>query len=561
LSRYCWQLAPVIPSPHLAQFKDFSPLLAQLLYNRGITEPVQFEPFLAADERLAGDPFLLSGMAEAVPRVIRALLKGELIAVYGDFDADGVTATAILTQGLSLLGNKAIPYIPHRVAEGHGLRHAALSELRQRGVSLVITVDCGVTAFAEVEGAQNEGLDIIITDHHALVSSLPPALAVINPKRDNSAYPFSGLAGVGVAFKLLQALFRASGKERRLDEFLDLVALGTVTDLVPLLGENRYLVKKGLETLNATSRPGLRELVLCAGLGLGNLDTENISYMLGPRLNAPGRLEHAFLSYELLVTTSSERGRQLAALLEEKNAERQRLTSHVLSKAKEELSPVDPDVPLLMVGGQDFPPGVIGVVAGKLVDEFYRPAVVLELGAEVSRGSCRSIPEFDITAALTQCCELLSHFGGHARAAGFTLPSNNVAALKRKLLEIARRELAGIHFRSTLAIDAEIPLSELSAETFKLVKMLAPFGQDNPAPTFLSHRVRVADWRCLGSKGEHLKLKLRDGDVVWDAIGFDLGHLSPDITPYLDIVYNLGEERWGGAELLRLNILDLLPVS
>jgi single-stranded-DNA-specific exonuclease len=561
LSRYCWQLAPVIPSPHLAQFKDFSPLLAQLLYNRGITEPVQFEPFLAADERLAGDPFLLSGMAEAVPRVIRALLKGELIAVYGDFDADGVTATAILTQGLSLLGNKAIPYIPHRVAEGHGLRHAALSELRQRGVSLVITVDCGVTAFAEVEGAQNEGLDIIITDHHALVSSLPPALAVINPKRDNSAYPFSGLAGVGVAFKLLQALFRASGKERRLDEFLDLVALGTVTDLVPLLGENRYLVKKGLETLNATSRPGLRELVLCAGLGLGNLDTENISYMLGPRLNAPGRLEHAFLSYELLVTTSSERGRQLAALLEEKNAERQRLTSHVLSKAKEELSPVDPDVPLLMVGGQDFPPGVIGVVAGKLVDEFYRPAVVLELGAEVSRGSCRSIPEFDITAALTQCCELLSHFGGHARAAGFTLPSNNVAALKRKLLEIARRELAGIHFRSTLAIDAEIPLSELSAETFKLVKMLAPFGQDNPAPTFLSHRVRVADWRCLGSKGEHLKLKLRDGDVVWDAIGFDIGHLSPDITPYLDIVYNLGEERWGGAELLRLNILDLLPVS
>lgn len=559
MSRYRWQVSPQAPAHDLAP--DVHPLLFQWLYNRGLTDPAQFEPFLAADERLIGDPLLLAEMGKAVSRILRALLGDELIAIYGDFDTDGVTATALLAQGLSVFGRRVIPYIPHRIEEGHGLNHAALKGLHQQGVSLVITVDCGITALAEVEQARKEGLDIIITDHHSIPTSLPPALAAIDPKRGGSAYPFSELAGVGVAFKLLQALLQATGKERRLHESLDLAAIGTVADLVPLVGENRYLVKRGLEALNSSQRQGIRELVRCAGLEMGRLDTESISYMLGPRLNSAGRLAHAMLSYELLTTDSSERAKQLAAQLEAENAERQKLTVQVLAEAKQRLLPLTDDVPLLMVGGQDFPAGVVGVVAGKLVDEFYRPAVVLELGPEMTRGSARSIPQFDINAALTECRDLLSRFGGHAQAAGFTLPSANVERLHQQLLEIAKRELADVELSPVLAIDVEIPLSSLGGETFKLMKRLAPFGQANPMPTFLSRRARVMEHRCLGANGEHLKLKLQDGQVVWDAIGFDLGHLAAGIAPYVDIVYSLEAEGWSGTELLRLNILDLSPVS
>lgn len=554
LSRYRWQIFPPVPAQHLAP--QIEPLLFQCLHNRGLTDPNQFEPFLAADERLVYDPFLLPEMSKAIPRILRALLKDELIAIYGDFDADGTTATALLVQGLSLFGRRVIPYIPRRLEEGHGLNHNALRSLRQQGVSLVITVDCGITGLAEVEQAQKQGLDIIITDHHAPLDSIPTALAVIDPKRQDSAYPFSGLAGVGVAFKLLDALFLATGKGKQLEQFLDLVAIGTVADLVPLIGENRYLVKQGLKALNSSQRQGLRELVLCARLEMGRLDTESISYMLGPRLNAAGRLDHAIISYELLTTNSQERGRELAAELEAKNAERQRLTLSVLTKAKELLSTAH-DVPLLLVGGQDFPPGVIGVVAGKLAEEFYRPALVLEFGPEVSRGSARSIPEFDLTAALAECQDLLSRFGGHAQAAGFTLPSANVERLHRRLLEIAQRKLADVELSPVLAIDAEIPLSALSGQTFRLMQRLAPFGMANPVPTFLSRGVKVIDQRRLGNEGEHLKLKLQDGDAIWDGIGFALGHLADSITSYIDIVYNLEVDSWSGTELLRLNIRDL----
>jgi single-stranded-DNA-specific exonuclease len=427
---------------------------------------------------------------------------------------------------------------------------------------LVITVDCGITAFAEVEQAQREGLDIIITDHHSVPISIPPAIAVIDPKRNDSDYIFCELAGVGVAFKLLEALFQTAGKERMLDEFLDLVALGTVADLVPLRGENRYLVKRGLEVLNASNRPGLRELVHQAGLEMGHLDTESISYMLGPRLNAAGRLEHGITSFKLLTVNSVEEGRQLAAELEAKNAERQRLTLEVLAEAKERLLPITPDTPLLIVGSQNFPPGVMGLVAGKLVDEFCRPAVVMEFTAETTRGSARSISEFDITSALSECSDLLSSFGGHTKAAGFTLPNANVERLQQRLLEIAKRELANFDFSPTLTIDAEIPLSSVGGETFNLVNKLAPFGQANPLPTFLSRRVKAVEHHCVGSKGEHLKLKLQDGrfaKVTWDAIGFDLGYLNNSLTPYLDIVYNLEKDNWRG-EFLRLNLLDLSPI-
>ncbi|MEE8470060.1 MAG: single-stranded-DNA-specific exonuclease RecJ [Dehalococcoidia bacterium] len=554
-----WEICPPLPADLLAERSGFDPLLVQLLYNRGIEDPADFEAFIAGDERLANDPLLLSGTEMAVTRILRALVEGELVAVYGDFDADGITATALLVQGISRLGGGFTHYIPHRLAEGHGLNYPALKSLREQGVGLVVTVDCGITGFPEVEQTHELGLDIIITDHHVPAGPVPPALVAINPKLPDSAYPFYDLAGVGVAFKLLQALFRASHSDGECDEFLDLVALGTVADMVPLNGENRYFVKRGLEVLNESKRVGLQELVLRAGLDMGKLNAESISYTLGPRLNASGRLDHAITSYELLMTSSRDQAHDLASALEASNSERQRLTLEDFTGARERLLSEAAELPLLMVDSFDYRPGVMGVVAGKLAEEFYRPAVVLHLDGDVARGSARSASGFNMVAALSECQDLLTRFGGHAQAAGFVMPIAKVERLRQRLLEIAARDLAGVDFRPALTIDAVIPLSALGGETYKIISKLAPFGQDNQVPIFLSRKVEVVSSRTVGGSGDHLKLKLRDGHVVWDAIAFDLG--DRQLTSHIDIVYNLETDDWSGRELLRLNVLDFLPAS
>ncbi|MBI4283779.1 MAG: single-stranded-DNA-specific exonuclease RecJ [Chloroflexi bacterium] len=555
-----WHLLPPIPDQRLFNTAGLPPLVAQLLYNRGLTEPSQRELFLTADDRLSGDPFLLPGMPQAVARIYQALLSGESMAVYGDFDTDGITATALMVQGLSILNGKAIPYIPHRLTEGYGLKTAALENLYRQGVSLVITVDCGISGLAEVKRARRLGLDIIITDHHTPTAELPPALAVVNPKLADSRYPFSELAGVGVALKLLQALFRGIGTEQQLEALSDLVALGTVADVVPLLGENRYLVKQGLKRLSNSPRLGIREIVTCAGLNSASLDTESISWAIAPRLNAAGRLEHAMTSYRLLTTDSPEEAHQLALWLEQKNDERQKLTTRTLDSAREQVL-AQGILPLLIAGDRDYPGGIIGLVAGRLAEEFYRPAVVIRTGDQVSSGSCRSIPEFNIIQALAQCSNLFTHFGGHSQAAGFTLPTRNLPRLQQALLQLATTQLEGVDLRPRLDIDAEVRLSDLGGETFPLIQKLAPFGQGNPSPTFLSRRVEVVDCRPMGNGSEHLRLKLKQGGTVWDGVGFGLGDCLTEVSSPLDIVYNLEIDHWGGQARLRLNILDLAAVG
>jgi single-stranded-DNA-specific exonuclease len=495
----------------------------------------------------------------AVSRTYQALFSGEEIAIYGDFDADGITATALLVQGLSALGGRAIPYIPHRHREGYGLQVAALEKLHKQGVSLVITTDTGITALTEVEKARKMGLDIIITDHHLPLASLPPALAVVNPKRNDSACRSAELAGVGVAFKLLQALLKGSGQEKLLNRLLDLVALGTVTDMIPLVGDNRYWVKRGLELLNNTERPGLQEMMRCAGLKPGNLDTESISWILGPRLNAAGRLDDATTSYQLLLTQDPQEASLLASELEEKNAKRQRLTSESLERARGKIVAAGVDLPLLMAGDEDYPPGVMGLVAGKLSEEFYRPVILFKIGPEICRGSGRSIPEFDLMAALKDCRELLSNFGGHTKAAGFTVLTTNLARLQKQLLDIAETNLAGLDLRPHIDIDAEVPLSAFVGDTFKQIQQLAPFGSGNPLPTFVSRCVEIIDQRQIGNQGEHLKLKLRQEGTVWDAIAFRFGSLAQEMTTCLDIAYNLDIDRWNSEERLRLKLLDFAP--
>jgi len=560
LSRYRWNLLPPIPHQYLVSNSGIPPLIVQLMFNRGVKEPAQLASFLAGDISLSSSPLLLPDMQQAIARIYQALLSGEPIAIYGDYDADGITATALLVQGLSALGGTVIPYIPHRLTEGYGLKTAALENLRQQGIGLVVTVDCGITSLSEVKQARKMGLDIVITDHHTPLPEIPPAVAIVNPKLAGSAYPFTELTGAGVAFKLIQAFYQSIGREEPLEELIDLAALGTVADMSPLLGENRYLVKEGLMVMNHSPRLGIRALIEQAGLSGGNLDSECISWTIAPRLNAAGRLEHAMSSYKLLMTNSPVEARRLARWLEQKNTERQKLTASTLARAREQVLSRGIS-PLLLAGDKDYFIGIAGLVASRLAEEFYRPAVVIKIGEKVSIGSCRSIPEFNIIAALKESRHLLSQFGGHSQAAGFTLPTQNLPRFEETLLDLATTQLREVDLHPSLDIDAEVTLPGLGGDTFQITQQLAPFGRGNPVPTYLSRRVEVIDCRTMGNGGEHLRLKLRQGDTRWDGVAFRQGDCLADVAPSLDIVYNLEIDRWQGKETLRLNILDFAPTG
>ncbi len=559
MSHSRWNLLPSIPDENVG-VTGIPLLIRQLLYNRGITQPSDIETFLAADERLRGDPNILPGMHEAVARLYRALLSREKIAIYGDFDADGITATALLVQGLSMLDCEAIPYIPNRINEGYGLKITPLETLQKQGVSLVVTVDCGITAVSEIKKASRMGLDIIVTDHHVPPDDIPSAAAVIDPKLQGSEYPTSELAGVGVAMKLLEALFSGLGKAEKLEEVIDLVALGTVADMVPLLGENRYLVKQGLRILNNSPRLGIQEIISQTGLDASNINSTSISWTIAPRLNAAGRIGDAMNSYRLLMTESVEEARQLAGWLEQKNLERQKLTNLALERAREQVI-AQVNQPLLIASDPGYSAGIIGLVAGRLVEEHYKPVIVIRTGDRYCGGSSRSIPEFNMIEALNKCSHLLTRFGGHSRAAGLSLYTGNLSQLKQALLEIAAEELEGVDLRPKIDIDAETTLPDLGGNTYPTIQKMAPFGQGNPVPTFLSRQVEVVSSSTMGSDNSHLRMRVKQGAMLFDAVGFGLGNCINEVSNHIDIVYNLELDHWNGQSKLRLNVLDFEPVS
>ena len=535
------------------------PLQAQLLFNRGITEPAEVEGYLTPDASLLHDPFLLPDMGEGVARLRRAIDSREVVAVFGDFDTDGVTGTALLTQAFSHLGLKVIPYLPHRVTEGHGLNLDAVRMLADQGASVLVTVDTGTTSLEEVEAATGLGIDTVITDHHTLPPQLPPAVAVINPKRPESAYPFDGLAGVGMAFKLAQALYQSLGRDYP-EDLLELVALGTVADIAPLTNENRYLVREGLRSLNATQRPGLQELIRLAGLRPGSIDTEAFAYGLVPRLNAAGRLDHASTSLKLLVTSSTEEAFALAQELDERNVERRRLTREGVAEAMAQVESQQSEA-ILLVGSSDFSPGIVGLLAGRLAEGFYRPAIAMSYDEGLVRGSARSIPIFDIAHALRQCADLFIRFGGHPQAAGFTMRHENLEELQRRLRAIALKELEGEELQPSIAIDAQVPLSALAGRTYRFLESLAPFGQDNPTPVFLTRNAEVVNSGRFGANDAHLKLRLREDGVRWDAIAFNWGDPQEKVPQRIDLVYTLGVDRFGPEDTLRLTLLDFGPAE
>ena len=563
-----WQIAPRVSSLVQARFasRQLNPLIVQILYNRGITTPEQADAFLSPDA-LMGNPFQLRGMNESVERIRRAIRAGDAIAVYGDFDVDGVTATVLLVQTLLSIGAKAKPYIPHRIDEGYGLNKEALSQLKEQGVCVVITVDCGVRSLPEVAFGKQIGLDMIVTDHHQPGDEMPDAFAVINPKQALCKYPCKELSGAGVAFKLSQALLLADSQvpvsKNRMpitdDALVDLVALGTVADLVPLTGENRYLVQRGLEKLRQSERPGIQALMRQAAIKPEAIESGSISYTLGPRLNAAGRLESALMAYHLLATQYPGEADDLARKLEETNRERQRLTTEMTMKARDAViaSALSESERLLFVAAPEFPEGIVGLIASRLSEEFYRPSVAVHQGEEESRGSARSVPEFNIVNALDQCRDLLVRHGGHAMAAGFTVRNENLPELQNRLKEIATRELAQSELVLTVNVDAEATLSEINFEVAKSLTQLAPFGYGNREPIFVSRGLLVREERIVGT--DHLKLLLSDGQFVMDAIAFRQGSWHNSLPPRIDVAYQLELQTWNGKPRLQMNVKDIKP--
>jgi single-stranded-DNA-specific exonuclease len=569
-----WQVLPPAPPEHLAAFPDLAPLIVQLLYNRQLRTADEVQAFLSRSSAL-DNPFLLKGMNEAVTRLRQAIRNGEAIAVYGDYDVDGVAATALLVPTLRALGAQAIPYIPNRMEEGYGLNEGAVKTLAQQGITLVVTVDCGVRSTVEATLARRLGLDLIVTDHHALEEELPAAVAVIDPRRDDDRYPFKHLAGVGLAFKLAQALLRA---EKRVpasrpverpsaqgqdlpeeEDLLDLVALGTVADLAPLIGENRALVCRGLERLRQAQRPGVAAMLAEAEVRPEGVSAGTVGFVLGPRLNAAGRLDDAMASYQLLTTSSAEEAARLAQQLGAQNRERQQLMQQMVEQARQQVL-ARGDEPVYVLASPAYTPGIAGLVASRITEEFYRPTIVIALEGEESRGSARSISPFHITQALDTCRDLLLKHGGHAAAAGLTIKNESIGALREALCTIAQEQLADEDWVPILKIDWALALTQANGETLALLEGLQPFGVGNPTPTFVSHNVQVREARPVGNERPALKLKLSDGKAIWDAIAF--GEIASErLATRVDVVYTLQSRTWNGQTRLELTVKDIKPAS
>lgn len=553
-----WHLPPPITPEADRNLQAFDPVLRQLLFNRGYGTAEQASAFVRGESGFSTDPFQLGGMLAVVDRVVFAVKRAEAIAIYGDYDVDGVTATALLVQMLRGMGADVRPYIPNRFDEGYGLNNDALDALQADGVRLVITVDCGIRSAQEARHAKDVGLDLIISDHHhPAEGDLPPALAIVNPKQTGDDYPDKDLAGVGIAFKVAEAL-AARQPVGILEDLLDLVALGTVADLAPLIGENRALVRRGLEVLRRTRRQGLFSLASVAGMQIRRTSATQIGFVLGPRLNAAGRLKSAQAALELLLTDDPRRGGILAQELDVNNKERQVVTRDTQIKAEILATADETDPALLFAAHEDFNPGVVGLAAARLVEAHYRPAVVAAKGAEETRGSCRSIPEFHITDALDKCSDLLVRHGGHAAAAGFTVRNEHLPELVRRLKTLARNELGTQVLRPTLNADMELPLTALSFALLEQLAILEPTGYGNREALFVSRDVRVRSSRAVGSEGRHLKLTLQDErGVTTDAIGFRLGDLQPELPARIDVAYALEANDYNGRTTLQLNLRDL----
>ncbi len=548
------------PNPQLRQsFSDelnIHPIIAQLLINRQITTVPQARVFLSAEMTTLNNPFLLTDMDRAVARIELAKQRAEKILIFGDYDVDGVTSSALLRRLFDQLGLETINYIPHRMEEGYGLNAEVADFARDQGIHLLITVDCGINAFGPIASIKAAGIDVIVIDHHEPDGpKIPAALAVINPKRQDCLYPFKNLSAVGLVAKLMQAILGEIPKED-----LDLVALGTVADVVPLLGENRVFVKNGLPFIERTNKPGLQALLEVAKIAGKKMKPSYIGFILGPRINAAGRMDSARISLDLLLSENASDAHALARSLEAHNQTRQRMQTEVVSEA---LRMIEADENLksqdiIVVHKEGWHKGVLGIVASRIVDKYYRPTVVISVEEGLGTGSARSIEGFHLNEALGACSWALENFGGHKRAAGLRLKHDNIEAFRIAINAFAQQALTQEQFIPSLNIDCEISFKDIDMGLVEVLGSLEPHGEGNPAPLFCSRKVTVKSPPSVLGR-DTLKFWVSDGNKTFSAVGFGMGSLKDSVKlgAVVDLAYTLGIDDWNKAPVVQLVLKDI----
>jgi single-stranded-DNA-specific exonuclease len=549
----------------LADALKVSPLVARLLCQRGLGDPESASRFLDPRLEHLHDPMRLADMRPAIDRILAAIARHERIAIHGDYDVDGITSTVILRRALELMGAEVVHFIPERLTDGYGLQPAAIERLHGQGVALVISVDCGIRGADAAVRARELGVDLIVTDHHEPDQTLPPAFAVINPKRTDCAYPDKYLAGVGVALKVVQALCRETGRDSWLPGFVKIAAIGTLADVVPLVGENRVIAKVGLDLLSrGPHKVGLRALLEVSGLSGKTIDSYHISFMVAPRVNAAGRMSTPDLATRLLLANDEalgEAARELAQQLDGENIRRQEEEAEILAAARKVVQ-TDPAVgarSVLVVGGEGWHRGVIGIVASKLVDAFHRPAIVLSIDGEVAYGSCRSIPDFDMLGALERCAGLFMRFGGHKQAAGLTMEAARIKELRQAVNAVADETLGPEDLMPRLRIDSDLTFRGITGGIAAGVSALAPFGAGNPRPVFAARGVEIIDGpRKL--KERHLKMALRQDGRIFRAIAWRAAERHDFLAEHkaaLDVAFSLEQNQYNGETYVELTLADI----
>lgn len=542
----------------LAAELKVSPIVAKLLINRGLGDPHKARQFLVADMESLLSPWDLKGMREAVACVTKTMEEGGSIVVYGDYDVDGITATSVVYRFLKRCGASVSYYIPERQSEGYGLNLEALEGLIAKGTDLVITVDCGISSYDVVEAVRDR-LALVITDHHEAPALIPRAVAVVDHKQPNCPYPDKNLAGVGVAYKLCQAIWQErTGEVYQAD--LDIVALGTVADVVPLVGENRILVKAGLSKMQLQPNRGLEALIDVAGLKDRKITAGHIGYTLAPRLNAAGRVAHATRAVELLTTPSQEEAYEIAEELQETNLERQALERDIHEMARQDVLKQGPDADyVVVVGGQDWHPGVIGIVASRLVEEFYKPTLVISIKDGIGKGSCRSIDNCNIYEALQSAEDLLIQFGGHQAAAGFSIKEDKIPALRERLAQYCKEHLAETDYLPIVDIDSQVAIDDIDVPLIEEIETLEPYGMANPTPVLALEEATISDLFLMGQQKKHAKVLLEREDSTIDAIAWNRPDLHASFFPgdRVKVAFTVQKNEWNGHVSPQLMIQDM----
>lgn len=535
--------------------------IATVLYNRGFTNSVDIQHFFNPSFQDLYDPFLMLDMEKAVDRLQKALLNRETVLIYGDYDVDGTTATSLLYLFLHEIGLSTCYYIPDREKEGYGLSKAGIDEAIQKKASLIISCDCGINAFDEIDYAGANGIDLIVTDHHEPAEKLPAALAILDPKRESDPYPFKELCGAGVAFKMLQAFsLKNNIPQEKLYRHLDLVAIGTAADIVPILDENRVLVSKGLEYLNRTNKVGVNALLKVSGFTNKILNVVNIVFGLAPRINAAGRLGEATRAVKLLTSFDRGESRALSSLLEQENKQRQNIEKDTIDQAILQLNATH-DIykdKLFVLSGENWHQGVIGIVASKIKEIYNRPVVMISTQNGIGKGSARSIADFDLYNAFTRCADLLENYGGHKMAAGLTIKKEMIPRFQQRIQRIANQQITEEMLNPRLTIDCEIDFAEINQDLLLHLKKMAPFGPGNMRPVFVSRNLTVAGLpRIVGEN--HLKFKAAKNKKIISAIGWKLGTLYEMLVSNrpLDMAFVIEENEWNGIKEIQLNIKDI----